>query len=618
MISSRQVRRRRTGRWSEEVTQRLRALAVTALVLVLWGSLALGSWWAGLAPVSVNPLAALLSLGFGRHRWPWQSTVVLATIGVLAAAPIATLARHRRGGRVEIDAAARTMQRPAALTVGREKDNAAAAQRLLADAPEAVRAITGPPLGPTVAQGVWLYLPAELGAFIAAGTRTGKTMAWAIPAMLAAWGPVIATSNRPDLFEHTAVPRADHGRRVWLMDLQGVSGRVHCGFWVDLLAQIDTLAAARKLASFWVAASRDRDAKVDSYFDGGAQTLLALYIYAAANAGGDLLHVADWLSRDQDATPALILRRFGKHRAAQRIIDAQALYARQRDGLFDMARRFLDVLSDDIYAKMVTPPSRRIIEAFEDGNQVTVRVRQEPRTHTLDRFDPEKFIASNDTLYALSKAGADSATPLTTALVGQLLEAALRAARQRPGGRLEVPLLAVLDEAANCCRISELPDYYTYAGGHGVILMTFLQVLEQGLELWGPNGLATIRAQSIEVYGGGIGDVEYLQQWVHMADDHEISDRSDSSGPGGTNTTRTWRREAILSVADLAALPKTRALVRLPGHKPVLIRKVPWYESEYAEQVNRSRQYFASPQNPAVPPTSAHTVIDAAPEDYEI
>ncbi|MFI9411371.1 hypothetical protein [Nocardia gamkensis] len=37
--------------------------------------------------------------------------------------------------------------------------------------------------------------------FIEAGARTGKTMAWAIPAMMSAWGPVLA-SNRPDLYRH--------------------------------------------------------------------------------------------------------------------------------------------------------------------------------------------------------------------------------------------------------------------------------------------------------------------------------------------------------------------------------------------------------------------------------
>ncbi|MBO0878793.1 MAG: TraM recognition domain-containing protein [Mycobacterium sp.] len=595
MSAARQVRRRSRASLSEDTAKLLAGLTICAIGAGVWAALTVGSLWAGLV-VNMNPFGALLEVVSGQRRWPWQSSVVVITFLAVAAGGL-TMFVSRREPRAEIDIAARTMQRPSGLTIARERDNAAAAKRLLADAPRDIRDIPGPPLGQTVTGNVWLYLPAELGAFIAAGTRTGKTMAWAVPAVLAAWGPVIATSNRPDLYRHTRFSRERTGR-IWLMDQQGVTGHPEVGFWVDLLAQVETLAAARKLASFWVAASRDPDARVDSYFDGGAQTLLALYMFAAARAGGDLLHVGEWLSRDQDPTPALILRRFGHDRAAQRITDAQALYARQRDGLFDMARRFLDVLTDDDYARMVTPPQRRTFEAFDSGDTVTVRWRLETPTHQLPQFVPEDFIHSRDSLYALSMAGPDGATPLTTALVGQLLEAALRAARRRPDGRLEVPLLGVLDEAANCCRIAELPDYYTYAGGHGVLLMTFIQVLEQGEKLWGEGGLATIRAQSIEIYGGGIGDPDYLQAWVTMADEHEVAERSRSTGSTGASETTTWRSESNLTVADLNAMPKSRALVRLPTHKPILVRKVPWWEGPAASDIQRSLALFA----PAEPP----------------
>ncbi|WP_109524881.1 MULTISPECIES: type IV secretory system conjugative DNA transfer family protein [Nocardia] len=207
-------------------------------------------------------------------------------------------------------------------------------------------------------------------------------------------------------------------------------------------------------------------------------------------------------------------------------------------------------------------------------------------------------MTSTDTLYALSMEGPDSAAPLSAALIGQLLEASLSVARARADGRLAVPLLAVLDEAANCCPIAALPNYYTYAGGHGVILMTFLQVLEQGEILWGVNGLKIIRAQAIEVYGGGISENEFLQHWSRISDEHEVADHSHSVGPGGRNRTVNWRAEPNLSVADLSALPKSRALVRLPGYKPILIRKIAWPDTEYADQVRASLAEFEDPDNP--------------------
>ncbi|WP_369797530.1 type IV secretory system conjugative DNA transfer family protein [Nocardia sp. CNY236] len=544
-------------------------------------------------PVRSNPTAALLEVAWGERVWPWQSTAAAGGLGVVVGAAAAAV-RWSRGQGVEVDSVARTMQRPRDLTIATVRSNAAAAPRLLRDAPKHIQARAGPPLGFTVAGNVALHVPAELGVFIEAGTRTGKTMAWAVPAVMAAWGPVVSTSNKPDLYRHTCWGRQQAGT-VWLSDPQGVTGSVQVGFWVNLLRQIDTLAAARKLASFFVSASKDKDSRVDSYFDGGAQDLLACYLLASACAGGDLMHVAEWLGRDQDTTPALILRKSGKQRPAQRILEYQALYSRQRDGLFDMARRFLNVLSDETYASMVCPPTRRAItvhERSDDEIEIELGFDYEQPRHNLPEFDPRQFVTSGDTLYALSMEGPDSAAPLTAALVGQLLESALAVARARPDGRLAVPLLGVLDEAANCCPIALLPNYYTYAGGHGVILMTFLQVLEQGKQLWGDNGLKTIRAQSIEVYGGGISDTEFLQQLSTISDEHDVADRSHSVGPGGTNRTVNWRAEAILNVAALAALPKQRALVRLPGHRPILVRKPWWQEGEYAEAINRSLDQF--------------------------
>lgn len=591
MNGARETRRRRKTAMGEQVTALVLLLCAIGCVLAVWLALTLGSMAAGMA-VTGHPVAALAEVATGRHRWPWQSTGILVAGVVIGAGVGVSVWRHRGRGRgLEIDAAARTMQRPRDLRIARVQDNREAARRLLKDAPEEIRQLMGPLLGTTVAGNLDLYVPPELGVFVEAGTRTGKTMAWAVPAVLSGWGPVLATSNKPDLYRHTCGGREKRGR-VWVLDPQAVTGQVICGFWVNLLRQVHTLAAARKLASFFVSASKERGARVDSYFDGGSQELVACYILAAACANGDLLHVAEWLGNDQDSTPALILRKAGHHRAADRIQETQALYARQRDGLYDMGRRFLNVLSDKTYAQLVTPPSRRRITAYERGADIQVELSDCPVTHQLPEFDPREFVTSTDTLYALSMAGPDSAASLIAALVGQILESALAVARSRPDGRLAVPMLGVLDEAANCCPIAALPDYYTYAGGHAVILMTFLQVLEQGEELWGANGLKTIRAQSIEVYGGGIGDTEFLRQWSALSDEHDVADRSHSISGGGVSRSVSWRAEPILSVADLAALPKDRALIRLPGHKPILVRKVWWQDTAYADVIRESLERF--------------------------
>ncbi|MFD4429807.1 type IV secretory system conjugative DNA transfer family protein [Nocardia sp. NPDC058497] len=575
-------------------------LAVIAVIAALWTALKIGSLIVGQS-ISWNPFTGLLAVIAGERYWPWPSTFVAVTLIVAGGAAVVWAYPKLVTDR-EIDAAARTMQKPSKIRMARVADNLRENQRLLKDAPEAARLNPGPLLGRTVIGDIALHVPAEMSVTATAGQRTGKTVAWAVPAVLTAWGACLATSNKPDLYRATMLGR-QHVGRVWLSDLQAVTGRRECGFWVNLLDQVTSLAAGRKLAGFFVSgesgsASQAANAKTDSYFDGGAKELLALHLFAAACVGGDLHHVAEWLGRDQDPTPALVLRHYGQLRPAARILEAQALYARQRDGLYDMSRRYLNVLSDEGYALLVTPPRRKTIRAYESPNAkrtfgVAVEVVEDATaSHDLPEFKPADFVVSNDTLYALSQAGPDGATPLTAALVGQVLEAGLAAARARVDGRLIVPLLCVLDEAANCARISELPSYYTYAAGAGIVLMTILQVVEQGEDLWGVNGLKIMRAQSIEVYGGSIAATDYLGHWTAMTGQHDVADRSRTFGSSGNQRTLSWRAEDILDASKLAALPKDRALVRLPGHGPVVVRKIPWTDTDLAPIVVESLRRF--------------------------
>lgn len=595
VISTRETRRRRKNGIGEEVAALLAFLSVIGAVLVVWAALALGCAIAGLA-VPGHPVGALLGLARGRQAWPWQSSVV-AVFAACTAAIAIPVWRHRRA-RSWIDTAARTMAPARKLTMGRREQIAAANTRLLADA-TGIEHPFGPRLGDAVDGRIPLHVPAEIGVTCIAGTRTGKTMAWAIPGVLDAWGPVIATSNKPDLYRHTRYGReiVHADARIWVCDLQGVTGRAWSSFWWNPLRHVDSLAAARRLAGFFVAASKEPGARQDAYFDGEAQELLALYLYAAALAGGDLLHAAEWLGNDQDATPRLVLQDRREPDAARRIRETQSLTARQRDGVFGMARRYLNVMTVTRYALAATPPVRQRIAAHNDVDGITIDRKpvSGPPRHQLPEFDPREFVVSRDTLYPLSMEGADGAAPLMTALVGQILDAALTVARARPDGRLAVPLLAVLDEAANCCKLGELPHYYTYAGGHGVVIFTFLQVLEQGQQLWGDKGLNTMRAQSIEIYGGGIGDTDYLREWSSLVGQHDVADRSRRVGHGGIDRTLQWHAEPILDEAQLAAMPIDRALVRYPGNGPVLVRKIPWTATEHADTITESLRRYGRP-----------------------
>lgn len=112
------------------------------------------------------------------------------------------------------------------------------------------------------------------------------------------------------------------------------------------------------------------------------------------------------------------------------------------------------------------------------------------------QFVPADFVRHGGTLYSLSKEGRGNAGPLMTALTVAIVRAAETLASTSPAGRLTVPLLGVLDEAANVCRWRELPNLYSHYGSRGIILMTILQSWSQGVDVWGESGMRRLWSAS--------------------------------------------------------------------------------------------------------------------------
>lgn len=597
-------------------------LAALASVFVLAVGV-YGTWWLGATlaglDTSGHPVAVAAEIATGKRPWPVQSTVIAVLLVLIVVGSGMAIAARWARGRSEVDSAARTMVDPSRLKgVSRSES-----QRLVPQFDKDDPRSWGIPLGCTVRRDRPVYLSWENPMVALAGTRMGKTVALAVPAVLAAPGAVIVTTNKPDLYPLTRGARERSGE-VWVFDLQGVTGSPQMNFWWNPLRGIDRVSSARKLASFFVSAATQKGARADAYFDGEAQDTLALYCLAAGLAGGDLVHVATWLGEDQSEIPAQILEAYGKDRAAESVREKQNLTERQRDGIFGMARRYLSVLSDDEYAAAVTPPARAVIavDGTVPGQRPQVYVHYDVVTHDRPELDPVAFAAGTDTLYALSMEGPDSAAALTTALVGQIFDAATALGAQTPartydqptrlpewvpprfrptakssGGRLEVPLVAVLDEATNTVRLGALPDQYSHFGGRGIIPIAILQNPQQGTRMWGQEEFDGMIAGAVHFYGGNVKDRKYLSDLSEQIGRHEVPTTTRSSGRGGGSTSRGWQERPILSVDDLAALPKDRAIVSFPGNRPVLVKKAWWWEADYADEVRDSiRRYSSSPE----------------------
>ncbi len=136
------------------------------------------------------------------------------------------------------------------------------------------------------------------------------------------------------------------------------------------------------------------------------------------------------------------------------------------------------------------------------------------------QFIPEDFIAGKNTLYALSKEGAGTAGPLVTSLTVATATAAEEYAATQAGGRLAVPMVCVLDEAANVCRWENLPDLYSHYGPRGIVVSTFLQSWPQSIDVWGESGMKKLfSTANVFTYGGNVkeeGFLKMLTRWSYV------------------------------------------------------------------------------------------------------
>lgn len=584
------------------------ATAVGAVLLgLLWLAVSVGADAAGQSQPG-NPIALPFELAMGKRAWPGgTSTLVLAgglllLAGVAAAIAVAVAKRVSRSTRA--DRAARVLAAGGELVGISPKD----AARRAAFLRPGVELTTGDDLGVLLGETLRGRQQVRMGwedvGVGIAGPRTGKSTTIGIPAIVGAPGAVVATSNKADLHDATRALREKLGR-VWLFDPQSIVGlTAGAEWWVNLLSSVKSPAGARQLAGHFTAATTDAGARTDAYFDTEGRELLATYLLAAALGGGDLLHVAEWLANDTDRTPVRLLEEQGQTVAARQAMRYMELTPKQKDGLYGTARKLVAVLSEPAYAAWVTPASR--IRFLVDGQRIVREPLPETRIR-VPEFDPAAFVQSTgDTLYALSMEGPAAATALTTALVAQVFEAGERAAsRMAPHRRLPTPLLFILDEAANVCRIRELPDLYSHFGSRGLPVLSILQSWSQGVEVWGESGMKKLwSASNVKWYGGGVSEAGFLNELSTLIGQRDLKRRSASGSRQGSSWSESWTKEPIYSPAELAALPRGRAILLSSGNEPTVLRLVPWMEGPHAEEIQESLRQWA-PDGPAHSRTAA-------------
>ncbi len=135
----------------------------------------------------------------------------------------------------------------------------------------------------------------------------------------------------------------------------------------------------------------------------------------------------------------------------------------------------------------------------------------------------------------------------------------MRAAERRAErlrGQLDPPVVLPLDEAANICRIADLPELYSHLSSGGIVPGTMLQSYEQGVTVWGERAMAALRSAATKKI---IGPTRLARDLTTLA--RRATTRRPSPAPGSgwlAGPISCGRRPARGAYAAQATLAATR------------------------------------------------------------
>jgi type IV secretory pathway TraG/TraD family ATPase VirD4 len=363
----------------------------------------------------------------------------------------------------------------------------------------------------------WRFVLPEHSTMILGPPRSGKTTSLIIPNVLAANGPVVSTSTKPDVLEATVAARSTLGRTV-VFDPTGsvaVGGRVEALRWSPIqscTAWTGSLSMARSLVDVgWASSGAASPATGASHWNERARSLLAPLLHAAALDDADMRTVLTWVDRHQ-------------------ALPAQQILAGEPGRATSLARNLLDGI-------VATDP-RELSGIWSTASGALSGFRSDEALHatTDPTFDAWRFVRSSDTIYIAAPAHRQAeVAPMVVGLLEDIRHATYaRAAEGDRGGPRPPPVLFALDEVANVAPLPDLPAMISEGGGQGLITVACLQDLSQARQRWPGHADGFPSLFGTTVVLPGIGDVTTLQALSALAGDEEIPTRTVSAGRAPT------------------------------------------------------------------------------------
>ena len=349
-------------------------------------------------------------------------------------------------------------------------------------------------------------------------TQSHKTSGFAVPAILGWEGPVIATSIKTDLIDHTI----DHRRSLGVVhcfDPSGATGMASLS-WSPLPAARTWPGARRAAAGLTEVAKVSVGTMSDGdFWYATATKMLAPLLFAAAFGGLGMGDVVRWVDTHEEAEVVDLLGAAGVPEAMHAAWSVFAKEDRQRSSIYTTVETILE-------------PYAGLADGADSPSDDVVA-------------DPARLLAGRNTLYLCAPAHDQRRlTPLFVAVIRQAIEHVYDhvARAYRP---LDPPLLMVLDEAANIAPLSDLDALASTAAGHGVQLVTVWHDLAQITARYGPRATTVVNNHRAKLFLSGISDPSTLDYASHLIGEEEVllpaTTQSSRSGPSTTRSPQVRR-----------------------------------------------------------------------------
>ncbi|MHB8323712.1 MAG: type IV secretory system conjugative DNA transfer family protein [Candidatus Dormibacteria bacterium] len=433
----------------------------------------------------------------------------------------------------------------------------------------------------------------EATAIMIGGPGAGKTAGWQAGVILQ-WGrrgPMVVISTKPDQARWTG-PFRERVGNVYVLDWRGQQAaslsyqRVK---WNPLDGCEDAGVARRRVKGMMETALLG-GAAGDPFWEKNAVAIVAAYAHSAELKGAGVEQVLDWLDKDELKEPARVIKAHGSRaRMGARLATFDGKAEETREGVLHMARLVFEACEDPAVLDGCTPDM-------------------------LDAFDIDQFLDSSDTLYILDKGGETTISeqaPLTVALVNAIIQRAeakadaTTAGTGRLAGRLERPLLVVIDEVANISPLPNLEHVLSEGRSRGIAVVVAAQAWGQLTKRWGAEGASAIwDTCAYRLVGAGLQDqgdgfLTNVSKTLGEAERWRKSVGAQSGGGGNNRSSKseshTLMETPRYKMSGLATLPEGKAiLMGREGARPVQLPMLP----SLLKALERAEEVAAREANP--------------------